>query len=1002
MGAPADHPDESTVRVLVLGPPAVADATGVSGLAGQQGQVLSHLVAAHPNVVSSDTLIDELWPDRAPRSARTGLRVVMTRLRSRLDAGGGAGIVHDGSGYRLDLDDDRIDAVRFERLVGEAEAGLESDPADSADRARRALDLWRGEAYQPFGRHGGLAVAAGPLEERRRQAEELLVDALLRSGRAESAATWATGLVETEPYRERRWEQLMLALYRAGRQAEAVRTGQRAAATLRDELGIDPGPGLRALESDILNQAPELDAPPGQTERSTAAPGRPAPADDAAVAAGPPPLRATPVPRNDDSFRGRSADEDRLAAALERSRLVTVVGGPGVGKTRLAARHAAGLPDGTVAWLDLVSFPADRLAVELLGVLGVRQGDRSPGEALAAAMTGRRLLVLDNAEHVPEVVADLVESSLAADPTIRILVTSRLALASPSEARLDLGPLPVEHGVRLLAERAFGHPMADEREQLAALVRQLDGSPLAIELAAPLLQVTSPLALRERLEATLEPAEGRGRPDERHRSIRSAIDWSIDLLGGDDRELFDSIAVLPGGFTGRDAADVVGRPIDVVEPALARLAAGGLLRSVTESDGRQRWRQLNTVRTHARSRLRERGRLDDLERAQAARHVALVERLGPDLLGPAEDVAVDRLGRSFDQLRATHARLIADAEVEAASTFGLGMWEYNFFRQHYQHYHWLDEVLELPGIERVADHDELLAQAALAGWARDRFPAALALAAAAEAAADGRDRPVPLTALKTRVNIAAQEGRLDEAAARLDELSVAADERGTDRDRADVLVSVAMGLAQVGAAREAGAAADRSLALATASGNPTSVSWAMVGLGSSQTIAEPRLAARSFSAASRLARSVRNHWVDGMALTGLATALRYDGRPDAAAQLLVDVVGRWDRSRNVAQLWRCCQEAVLVLEDRGRADATGELVARLGLADRLHPMPPDDWARIDELTRRSPLSVGPGPASDDDGNPGDGSGPGVAADPLAGLAGAVILALASDPIEPRS
>ncbi len=995
MGAPADHPAESTTQVLVLGPPATADAAGVHGVAGQQGQVLSHLVAAHPNAVSSDTLIDELWPDRAPRSARTGLRVVMTRLRGRLDADGGAGIVHDGGGYRLDLDDERIDAVRFQRLIDEAERGLETDPAVSADQATRGLELWRGEAYQPFGRHGGLAVAAGPLEERRRQAEELLVDALLRSGRAEAAATWATGLVETEPYRERRWEQLMLALYRAGRQAEAVRTGQRAAATLRDELGIEPGPGLRALESDILNQVPELDAPPPSTAATGGRTPEREPADgDAVRAAGSPPVRATAVPRSDDSFRGRAADEERLAEALGRSRLVTIVGGPGVGKTRLAARHAAGLPDGTVAWLDLVGFPPDRLAVELLGALGVRLGDREPGEALAAAMTGRQLLVLDNAEHLPEVVADLAESSLAADPTMRILVTSRLALASPSETRLDLGPLAVEHGVRLVAERAFGHPMADDRDQLAELVRQLDGSPLAIELAAPLLQVTSPRILRERLEATLDAAEGRGRPDRRHRSIRSAIDWSIDLLADDDRELFDAIAVLAGAFTGRDAAEVVDRPVDAVEPALARLAAGGLLRSVVETDGRQRWRQLNTVRTHARTRLRDRGRLDDLERAQAARHVALVGRLGPELLGPAEDVAVDRLSRSFDQLRATHARLVADASVEPATAFGLGMWEYNFFRQHYQHYHWLDEVLDLPGIEQVADHDDLLAQAALAAWARDRFPAAMALAAAAETAAAERDRPPPLAALKTRVNIAAQEGRLDEAAARLDELAVAAQERGTDRDRADVLVSVAMGLAQVGAVDEAAAAADRSVALATATGNPTSVSWAMVGLGSSQLTADPGQAARSFSAASRLARSVRNHWVDGMALTGLATALRAGGRSAAATQLLAEVVGRWDRSRNVAQLWRCCQEAILLLDDRGPTDAAGELVARLALADRLHPMPPGDQARIDELIGRSPVSPRPEPTT--------GSGAGVAADPLTGLAAAVTRALGPDPVEPRS
>lgn len=926
---------------------------------------------------------------------------MITRLRDRMGPDSGA-VVHESGAYRLAVAGDQIDAFRFEQAVDRAEVELVADPQRTADRLVISLDQWRGGAFQPFGTQGRLAVASGALEERRRQTEELLVQALLDAGQSDSAAVWATTFVETEPYRERRWEQLMLALYRTGRQAEAIRTARRAAATLRDDLGIEPGPGLRRLEADILDQSPslELSRPDGSDPGDPGA-GRPGGADpgiegdvDVAHLVGSLRHRGPPVVSPATSFVGRVEDEARLSAAVDRSRLTTIVGPPGVGKTRLAGRVAAAQVGVRVAWLDLVPLTAETVATHLAEQLGARAAGREIGQALASALgSNPLLLVLDNCEHLIAPVADLAEALLASTP-VKILATSRVPLASPSEELYDLRPLGIEDGLRLLVDRAGGTVVTlGGQRPLVELVERLDGIPLAIELVAPALATTSARHLRDELGGSLRVATGRGRLDPRHRSLQETLSWSRDLLDDDDRQLSDLLGVFPGSFTTGDAADLVVRPVAEVEQALTRLAVGGLLRSTTADDGRQTWCQLHIVRTGARDRLREAGQLDRWQRANAERHIELVERLAPELVGPGEDLAVIRLGRSLDQLRATHAWLVERGSAEAAASYALAMWNFSFFRLHYSHYHWLDDALALDGAEGSPHYLEALAQAALAAWASDRFLAAVTRADQAEELARAGGLPTPLPALKARFNVAVHEHRYDDATILLMRLFDEANRGRDPYERADVLVSVALGLAQIGVTTEAVVAADQGLDLAQSTGNPTSVAWSRVGVGSAHLVDDPLRAARSFSAASRLARTVRNHWVDGMAMTGLVSALRRQGRPDQAAQLLLPVVELWGRAHVVSQLWRSCQEAILLLVERGADREAAHLLARLDLADHVHPMLPDDQARLDghaadlrmiDLT--APLDAGRGPP--DDRVP---ASPGVG-DP-SGLAAAVVAAL---------
>ena len=942
------------LNVLVLGPVALAAGAGIGGLQGQQGHVLALLAAAHPHPVDIDTIVDELWPDRPPRTAETGLRVVLTRLRRRLtdgpgqpdgpdggapdlpstgdEADRGADIVNEGRSYRLVIDADRVDHRRFQAAV--TAAATDDDPVRAADRLIPALELWRGPAFQPYGDARALQPVASGLDLARLDAEELLVESLLRSARPDAAASWATRFVESQPYRERRWEQLMLALYRSGRQSEALDAGHRATSILREELGIEPGAGLRSLERDILDQAEHLDqspAPDGLEATESIS------VDDFVTSLAP---AAGPIPNPArGTFVGRADEEAEVVKLLDRVRLLSITGPPGVGKTRLARQVAITSAGRRTIWLDLVGADPDTVVTRLATAVDLRIGDRAPGPAVAEVIASTpTLLVLDNCEHLVEAVAELSEALIAACPDLVVLTTSRIALQSPSESTVPLEPLPSDDAIRLLRgclpARASGR--FDDRE-LLPLVECLDGLPLSLELAAPTLNVISPEQLVQQLANSLDPAAGRGRADPRHRSLDAAVSWSVDLLEPADRTLFESLGPLHGAFATADVGGLTGREAADVEAGLSRLAAAGLVRTARLDDGAAGWTQLNVVRTHARRRLIATERLAGLEREAAESYCGLMESLAPGLEGPDEARSVTRLRRSADQLAATHRWLVQHGEVERAAAFGLGTWEFSFFRQDYAAYGRLEDVIGLAGADELPDADELFGQASLAAWAGDRFEAALVLAERAEALANGWGRPVPLAAMKTRHLVAVHERR-PEAGPLLLALVEASGQRSDHRHHADNLTVAAIALAHLGRLDQAGAAADESVELADATGNPTSISWARVGRAMVDLERDPASAARTLSSARRLARTVDNRWVGQMAITGMVTALRRMDRRVEARRLLADVIGRWARANSIGQVWRCCQEAVLLLEADGELQPAADLHRRLVLADHAYPV----------------------------------------------------------------
>jgi DNA-binding SARP family transcriptional activator len=317
------------VDIRLLGPVEVGIGDSTAAIGGPRQRALLALLALHASrVVPTDEIVEQLWAAKPTEGMEVTVRSYVSRLRTAL--GPGVEIRANGPGYVFRIDGDRIDLHRFDRLVREAESGLASRrPRITADRASEALDLWRGRAFGELGDDGVLKAEADRLEERRLRAVELRLEADLALGGGADLVDELESLVRQHPYRETFWRQLMLALYRAGRQAHALAAYHQARTTLDDELGIEPGEELQALEGAILRH--EVPAPASALLRHN-------------------------LPEPLTSFIGREFELSSIPASVLGGRLVTLVGVGGVGKTRLAievARHLLDVPPDGVFFIDL-------------------------------------------------------------------------------------------------------------------------------------------------------------------------------------------------------------------------------------------------------------------------------------------------------------------------------------------------------------------------------------------------------------------------------------------------------------------------------------------------------------------------------------------------------------------------------------------------------------------------------------------------------------------------
>jgi predicted ATPase/DNA-binding SARP family transcriptional activator len=599
-----------------------------------QRRLLAALVLRPGEPRPVDLLCEALWPGEPPPSALKLLRIYVSHLRRLLPPP--ARIVTSGAAYALDLGGCSVDSQRFERLVVEAqEAAASNNAALAAALFGRALALWRGRAYGEFADEEFVRFEAARLEELRLLAHEHWLEARLDLGEVDDLLPDVLALARAQPLRERAQRNAMVALYRAGRQSEALDVYTLFRRRLANELGLDPSPPLRELQRRILQHDPMLTTAPTTRQRRT-------------------PL---PVPANPLVGRERELAQLRQLLTAGEARLIVLTGAGGSGKTRLAlelARELAPEFANGAAFVSLASLTDPALvAMTIATELSLEPREADPLQALADALRDEELLlVVDNIEHLRTAAPGLVEL-LAEAPRLRVLVTSRVVLHLSGEHVYPLRPLSLEAAGELFRARAAAanrdvNLEDTEAEAISRICARVDGLPLAVELAAARTRTLTPQELLSRLDSRLPQLAG-GPHDlpARQRTLWATIEWSHDLLDDAAQLLFRRLSVFAGSCRLAELEKVCSGDIGVLE----RLIDHSLVTRVV-ADGRSRFNMLETVREFARERLQKSGEAEEISRCHAEHFTSLAATARPDLLGGNQAAAVRWFSEELDEIRA--------------------------------------------------------------------------------------------------------------------------------------------------------------------------------------------------------------------------------------------------------------------------------------------------------------------------------------------------------------
>ncbi|MGX1253129.1 putative ATPase/DNA-binding SARP family transcriptional activator [Streptomyces ambofaciens] len=765
--------DNGPVRYRILGTTQALrpDGTAVPLGGARLRALLTVLALRAGRTVPAGLLVEEVWDGDGPTDAPGALQALVGRLRRAL---GADSVASADGGYRLAVAPDDVDLHRFDRLAGEGTRALaDGDPAKAAVVLDDALSLWRDPVLPDL---PDRTAETARWTTRRLDALRARHTAALDLGQAEHALPELTALCDGHPLDEPLQALRLRALRDTGRTAEALAAYEAVRRLLADRLGTDPGPELRALHAELLSPSPTgapgrsrnpgwasgpgpasgAGAAPGAAPASGPAPGT-TPAPGVAPAAGttpaptpgPQPVTAPATgtapgsgaapgpegfrPRGNlrarlTSFVGRDGDVEALRADLAATRLVTLLGPGGAGKTRLSQEAAEGAGDTArdgvwLAELAPVDDPAD-VPEAVLTAVGAREtvlyragaeemravtGSDGQGGAVERLVEhcGRRrmLIVLDNCEHVVDAAARLTEELLARCPHLTVLATSREPLGVPGESLRPVEPLPEPAALRLLADRgAAARPgfRVDADEQTAAacaeICRRLDGLPLAIELAAARLRMLTPRQIADRLDDRFRLLTSGSRTVlPRQQTLRAVVDWSWDLLDEDEREVLRRLSVFAGGcdlaaaeaVCGPAALDALGSLVDkslvVATPVTDRLSGDGM-----------RYRLLETVAEYAGERLDEAGGRAAAARAHLTYYRELARTTDPLLRDRRQLAAIERLEREYENLRTALRHAIAERDEQEALSLALSLvWYWQMRDLRVDARNWLVEVMAL-------------------------------------------------------------------------------------------------------------------------------------------------------------------------------------------------------------------------------------------------------------------------------------------------------------------
>jgi predicted ATPase/DNA-binding SARP family transcriptional activator len=674
--------------------------TDISPRGALQRRLLCALVLRANEVVHADALADVVWPGGLPANHLAALQTHVFRLRQLLPAGS---IDSEPAGYRLRAAPDDSDAQRFESGIYEAARVRVEDPGAAVARLDEMLGWWRGTPYEEVADLDDARIEAARLGELRVRAAEERSACLLDLGQHAALVVDLEALAAHHPLRERLQAQLMLALHRSGRRADALAVFERYRRALGEELGIEPSAALQQLHDDIVTGDIDERAPAPPAGGTTVA----APPSPPAGALSRSPLRPNAlneVVRYASTFVGREALVAKVAGLLERERLVTLVGTGGVGKTRAAAEVCAAVEGrfaGVLWFCELAAADASSVTLTVAAALGIdERGGVDHLVRIAEVLRAQGgLLVLDNCEHVIDEAAEMAETILSGAPDVRILATSRERLAVDGEHLLVVDPLPPPEradpggpAVQLFVDRARAvrpewTPDGEDLRVVADMCRHLDGLPLAIELAAARLHTLTLGEVAAGLQTRFRVLTGGRRTTARHRSLAAAVSWSYDLLSEQEQAMFDALSVFQSPFPAAGPAAVLDAEPGVAADLLSALVERSLVHRVGA-----RYGALESIRQFGAERLAERGVTAAMRERHARYHERYVADAHDRLRRAGHTDVLEDLDASLGDLRTAQRWLAEHGSHHERLRYCVGLRDYGFYRMRPEVLGWAEEA----------------------------------------------------------------------------------------------------------------------------------------------------------------------------------------------------------------------------------------------------------------------------------------------------------------------
>jgi predicted ATPase/DNA-binding SARP family transcriptional activator len=941
-GAQVEAPVLASVRCAVLGPLEVLGADGgvCTPSGALQRRLLELLVLHRGRTVSLDRLAEVLWPEALPDDLASAVHTHVFRLRRKIPD---LTIDQQPPGYRLRTDGLAVDVDAFETAISGGASLRHDDPRAALDALDGAIALWRGQPFESLVEHDDAAIEARRLSELRVRAVEERLAAMLDLGRAEETIADLEALVAREPLRERPRELLMNALAACGRPAEALRTYDHYRRVLADELGIDPSASLQMLNHALLSG--ELDhrarradvaapvaTPAGSTERCL------------------PPRLVRPLV-------GRQGVMSSIDRALDRSRVVTLLGTGGVGKTSLAvdaahrceAGHAGG-----VRFFELAGSSPGTVGADVLAALGAEpRADVAAGRRVADILGAEpTLVVLDNCEHVLDDVAPLVEALTSHTDHVTVLTTSRERLAVAGEQLVPVPPLmwdgdddEVPAAVRLFAERARDidpdfHLDESTLPLVTDICRQVDGLPLAIELAATRLQALDLTQIRDGLGHSHLLLSGGRRAVARHRSIAAALSWSFDLLHRLERELMWSLSIFASPFRPVDAAALIDEPLDEVTAWITDMVE----RSLVHRTG-DRFMLLEPIRQFAEADDTDLDRRAELIRRHRRHFTGIAEEIERTLRTDDAASAFSELRSVLPDLRAAFVSATEADDLDLAARLCLALRDAAFLAMVPEAWTW---AADLAATARRADHPavpQLLAIAALGAWRAGDLDRSGRLLddAREETARLGLDDSYYVTDMCG--TLAASLGRFDEA------IDLYLDALGLPSGPDDPVWRSMTHSTLVGALSyrhdpSAATEADRLVAELLPEHCPVGASWCWYGAGEAVLGSDPDTARVRLTRAVEEARASGTTFVEAVAGASLTSLEVRHGDPRRAVEEYRWLLPLMQRGEAVSPLWTVLRTVTELLVRCGVDEPAATLLGAVTSSRLAQRVSGDDGARL--------------------------------------------------------